>query len=434
MRFIPVGSRPVLPGRHIAKSALLAGVVLSLTMVPTTADDAVVTLFAPTRTSSELPLDQVRGARIELPEAPASETSGEHREFRSEPIKRTVLFVNGQLVAPPLVVTTEQSRVLVNGVELSIDKAFRRALGDTPSIGGDSGLDLAETMPDDESGERRRSRKRRSSADADFAIASDDADDEAAVATTTWKTAEAVTSWLDSGNGVAVVFEGQQPTWFIMTNGGLELLTALQSRGKDRVSMDFVLKQLQSGVNSDIYLNWITGFETSPTLDGLVAKNAELISETESRNQSATAAIIRLRVLSYPMSVVGLLLSVFAFGHVVSNKPPNRFAPSVAELTPETREMVNRCLLLVVALSILDLIWTILASQANQMAELNPMGREFIRNPALLGAFKFVMTGIGVGLLFALKQHRIAQTAAWWACMILTLLTMRWLTFNSMFA
>ncbi len=68
------------------------------------------------------------------------------------------------------------------------------------------------------------------------------------------------------------------------------------------------------------------------------------------------------------------------------------------------------------------------------MTELNPMGREFIQDPALLGVFKFVMTGIGVGLLFVLKQHRIAQTAAWWACMILTLLTMRWLTFNSMFA
>lgn len=434
MRFMPVGSRPVLPGRRIAKSALLAGVVLLLSMVPTTADDAVVTLFASTRTSSELPIDQVRGARIVPPDAPASEASGEHPEFQSEPIKRTILFVNGQLVAPPLVVTTEQSRVLVNGVELSIDKAFRRALGEASSFDGDPDVALAETMPDDETGEPRRSRKRRGSADADFAYASDDADDETAAATITWKTAEAVTSWLDSGNGVAVVFEGQQPIWLTMTNGGLELLTALQSRGKDRDALDFVLKRLQPGVDSDVYLNWITGFETSPTLDGLVAKNAELISETEARNQSATAAVSRLRTLSYPMSIVGLLLSVFAFGHVVSNKPPNRFAPSVAELTPETREMVNRCLLLVVALSILDLIWTILASQANQMTELNPMGREFIRNPALLGVFKFVMTGIGVGLLFALKQHRIAQTAAWWACMILTLLTMRWLTFNSMFA
>ena len=430
MRFMPVDSRPRLPHRLVAKAALVAGAVLSLSTVSTSADDGVETLFASTRGSSELSVEHVREARIAPSEASSPETSSTVRPFRSRSVEKTILFINGQLVAPPLVVTTEQTRVLVNDVELPIDEDFRQLLRETLSSDGDSDSEDAEMMPDDELVERRRSRKRRRSADGGPAYASRDA----GFGANTQETAEAVASWLECGNAITVVFSAQPTAYLPMTAGGLELLTALQSRGRDRKCLDEVLKRLPAEVDPDVYVDWITAFEASPVLDGLVAKHAELISEAESRNQSAVAAVSRLRTMSYPMSVVGLLLSVFAFGHVVSNKPPNRFAPASGELTPETREMVNRCLLLVVALSLLDLIWTILASQANQMTELNPLGREFIQNPALLGAFKFVMTGVGVGLLFALKQHRIAQTAAWWACMILTLLTMRWLTFNSMFA
>ena len=434
MRFMPVDSRPRFPNRLVAKAALLAGVVLSLGTVSTSADDGVATLYASSRSGPELPFEHVRESRIAPSEASSPETSSTTRSFRSRPLEKTILFINGQLVAPPLVVTTEQTRVLVNDVELPIDEHFRQMLWETLLGDGDFDSEDAETMPDDEFGERRRSRKRRRSGGAGLAFASRDAGGDAGLGANAQKTAEAVVSWLECGNAITVVFSGQPTAYFPMTAGGLELLTALQSQGKDRASLDEVLKRLPSDVDSDIYLNWIAAYEASPTLDGLAAKYVDLIRDVESRNQSATAAVSRLRAMSYPMSVVGLLLSVFAFGHVVSNKPPSRFAPVSDELTPEIREMVNRCLLLVVALSLLDLIWTILASQANQMTELNPMGREFIQDPALLGVFKSVMTGIGVGLLFVLKQHRIAQTAAWWACMILTLLTMRWLTFNSMFA
>ncbi len=221
---------------------------------------------------------------------------------------------------------------------------------------------------------------------------------------------------------------------FQMTSGGLELLTALQTGGRDQRVLETVLKQLPHGTNRDTYLDWIKGFQSTPAMDDLVAENSRFITEAEARNSKALAAADRLRMMSFPMSIAGLLLSVFAFGHIVANKPPNRFTPVVEELTPEAHELVNRCLILVVALSVLDLIWTILASQANQMAEINPLGRVFIADPLTLAGFKLLMTGLGVTLLYALKRHRIPQTASWWACLILTLLTMRWLTFNSMFA
>jgi hypothetical protein len=67
------------------------------------------------------------------------------------------------------------------------------------------------------------------------------------------------------------------------------------------------------------------------------------------------------------------------------------------------------------------------------MRELNPFGSNFINDPNLLVVFKMGIIALAVGLLFGLRQYRHAQVGAWWACLICTLLTARWLTLNSMF-
>ena len=94
----------------------------------------------------------------------------------------------------------------------------------------------------------------------------------------------------------------------------------------------------------------------------------------------------------------------------------------------------NEGFVFVVALSLLDLVWTLLVSQAGTMRELNPVGGRLIDDPVKLVAFKVAMTGLAAGLIFKLRYYRRAQLASWWACLILTLLIVRWLTFNSMLA
>jgi hypothetical protein len=450
MRFMPVASRPWFLDWLAAKAVLLAGVaiaVLAHSPIATAYDDEIAfPLIASTGASAKLSPQQASRLDFAGLEAQPTETRHSTSQFESDPIENAVLFINGDLVAPPLVVTAEADRVLVNSVELTIDEQLRQTLNESGYF--ESGADPAdfEGSANGPGIDRQRSRNRRRVFSEDLPPEADKLSRKANAAgkpgrgapkargMSTVRTARAVASWLDTGRSVTVAFTGQRPITLTMTDGGLELLTALQTGGKDRNALDTVLKRLSSDGDAEAYLAWISSFQSTPAFHDLVVANTEFITRATENNVRQTAAVDRLRTMSYPMSILGLLLSVFAFGHVVSNKPPTRFAPVTDELSPEIRLMVNRCLLLVVALSLLDLIWTILASQANQMTELNPLGREFIQNAALLGAFKFVMTGVGVGLLFALKQHRIAQTAAWWACMILTLLTMRWLTFNSMFA
>jgi hypothetical protein len=90
-------------------------------------------------------------------------------------------------------------------------------------------------------------------------------------------------------------------------------------------------------------------------------------------------------------------------------------------------------LALIAAFSGLDLVWTLLASGAGQMTELNPIGSHLLRNPLHLSLFKITATVVSCGLLMYLRQHQRAQLATWWMCLVCTVLTFRWLVLNSMF-
>jgi hypothetical protein len=88
---------------------------------------------------------------------------------------------------------------------------------------------------------------------------------------------------------------------------------------------------------------------------------------------------------------------------------------------------------LIAALSGLDLVWTLLASHAGQMAELNPIGTQLLGNPLHLSLFKITATVASCSLLMFLRRHPRAQLATWWMCLICTVLTFRWLVLHSMF-
>ena len=103
------------------------------------------------------------------------------------------------------------------------------------------------------------------------------------------------------------------------------------------------------------------------------------------------------------------------------------------EFPSAAKGVVGRSLAIVAALSLIDLVWTMAAAQNGTIRELNPLGSKMLDNPTQLFVFKFVATATAIALLYRLKKQPVAQMASWWSCLILTLLTARWLTFNSMF-
>jgi hypothetical protein len=94
---------------------------------------------------------------------------------------------------------------------------------------------------------------------------------------------------------------------------------------------------------------------------------------------------------------------------------------------------LNWSLFFAAVFSSIDLAWTILAVNANAIQELNPLGSHLIENPRHLVGFKVSITFSCLALLWLLRRHKRAQIAAWWICLVLTLITCRWLMIHSLY-
>jgi hypothetical protein len=191
--------------------------------------------------------------------------------------------------------------------------------------------------------------------------------------------------------------------------------------------------QLPPDFDREVWDQWIADFTPTPAFVTRVTAYIEIFDRAGREAQDAISATRRLYDFSYPLSLIGMVASVLGFGHLLSHRPPVGAKSLDIDASPLTLRMVTYSLLLVVLYSALDLTWTILAYQAGQMLELNPLGSRLIEDPLKLIAFKVGATAMSVGLLFYLRKYCKAQLAAWWICLILTLLTARWLMMSSMF-
>ena len=232
------------------------------------------------------------------------------------------------------------------------------------------------------------------------------------------------------GDGSLVLFE-KEPFQAFSGNDSYDVLNVLVNAESRQAFNNGERDWLPSGVDETAWATWISEFKCPEELSRRAEEMLTRIDQLEASIASQHSARRTLESSAYPLTVVGMLLVVLAFGHLLSFKPDSKGE------SPDTRiakRAVIRSLALVTVLSALDLIWTLLVSRAGDMKELNPLGAAVIDDPLALIALKTTATLLAVGLLFGLRRHRVAQQGAWWACLICTLLTVRWLTFNSMFA
>src|SRR4029079_13988584 len=136
--------------------------------------------------------------------------------------------------------------------------------------------------------------------------------------------------------------------------------------------------------------------------------------------------------LIYPLEVSGMVLSVVALGHLLggrphAGKPTRRLDPS-----PALIQALNWSLFFATAFSLLDLAWTIVTVNTNDTRELNPIGSRLIHDPLRLAPVKASVTIACPAHIWVLRKHKRAQIAAWRICLVLTLVTCRWLMVNAL--
>lgn len=324
-------------------------------------------------------------------------------DFESGPISDGFVFVNGEFLSRPYTFQSSGKLTFVNGVNIS-----EELISVTSAPFFDDGEDY-------ESENRGRGARRWSQ-------------------TAQQTYAEFLSKSFSESRMVMVAFDGRPPALLLATVGGNDLLSVLVSETHRSVMLPELLKVAGSPDAYSEWSDWIINFQPGNEFLAAAQPIVDAIDASLEEGQARHAAIRRLESLAYPLTIAGMIMSVFAIGHLMSNPPNGGKVPDEIEESPDVEKIVIRSLKLVVALSLLDLIWTLLASQAGTMRELNPVGGRLINDPTMLILFKVVMTGLAAGLIFKLRYYRRAQLASWWACLILTLLTIRWLTFNSMLA
>jgi len=230
---------------------------------------------------------------------------------------------------------------------------------------------------------------------------------------------------------ILVAFRGRPPVLLRYPPEKHGLLEALMNRDMHAESSGDLIDALPDDCERKFWRQWLAAYVPSDDLRGRVEFELGRIRKIESANVARITAIYRLQTVAYPLSVIGMVLVVAALGHLLSSHPGSNRGGGLDR--PEALRANIISISLIAVFSLVDLVWTVLAIQAGQMRELNPLGRTLIPDPRLLVAFKVGTTVIGCGILYRLRRHTLARMATWWLCLLCTVLLLRWAIFHSMF-
>lgn len=179
----------------------------------------------------------------------------------------------------------------------------------------------------------------------------------------------------------------------------------------------------------ELWRQWLADFQPSASLREKLDSRLAMIEEWRANTKALNSAD-RGELFSYPLVLVGMLLSVVAFGHLMHWTKLGFHGPG--EKTSEVTWYVVIALLLMFGMATLDLVWTTVCTQAGAMTELNPVATLFTHSPAQLAMFKFAATGVSFAIFYFFRSRRQVQQAAWWMCLVCVLLTFRWVVIDSM--
>ncbi|MCC9599661.1 hypothetical protein LOC67_03735 [Stieleria sp. JC731] len=229
-----------------------------------------------------------------------------------------------------------------------------------------------------------------------------------------------------SMGGIVIVYPEVRPIVLYPQGDGYHLLRVLTDQ------MDNAVKP-PAHLNKQEALAWrrvVSEFQPSGDFLARAVDELKRVDEAGRAGDETSAAVFLSNRLAYPLSILAMIGVVLGFGHLLSNRPT---ADSENHDVQKSHKIIVQSLIIIAVFSVVDLIWTLTASNAGAMKELNPLGSQFIHDARLLTLFKLTVTGISIGILYSLRSKPIAHVASWWCCLLMTLLTARWVMFQSMF-
>lgn len=226
-----------------------------------------------------------------------------------------------------------------------------------------------------------------------------------------------------STGGIVHLSQSAPPLTAGHSEGGYELLEALQkSPGKEREKiLTVALPRIRSGV-TDETSSWLSSYLPDEQLAERVNHRVDELHHMETSNRGAATAVRRLNSWNYPLTIAAMMIFVVSIGTLLSVRPQEL----VAVAHSEQDISINRFLVLIAGMSVIDLTWTLLAHQANQINEVNPVGNVLLGDALRTIVFKGLATGMAIGIFHRARQNAFARKACWWVCLTLALLMARW--------
>lgn len=316
---------------------------------------------------------------------PRSQPDGTGRDAQEGgPINYGFVIVDGRYLPPPYVVARQGEQILINGEPFDKERlanGLQRRRG-------------------------RNGRKRRSQP-----LESDD-------------DLETKVERFLLNDGMAVRFpDGAVGTM----HDGYSVVSVLLSEERSDAKLRTLMTDGPQRITSAQWSSLIEGFEVTDDLRTRFESDAAAWNGGIKESGSGSG-----RTMNYVLTVLGMLLAALAFGVVLGGRPSFGSKWSECNGSRESVQLVVRCVILIGLLSVFDLACTAIASHTVGFWELNPFGAIATTNPAVLVAFKLAFTLAGILILFKFRLYHGTQVASWWLCLILALVTARWVMFNSL--
>ena len=231
-----------------------------------------------------------------------------------------------------------------------------------------------------------------------------------------------ITKTLLSG-GVVHVERNKAPFCAEYFSGGFEVLEAMNAEpGPEREA--FLDEAVKEGtvISSPETRAWLSSYRPNTNLATRVDSLVTRTNDIEKSNMLASSAMQRFNSLSYPLTISAMMIFVVSIGSLLEARPQEM----VAVAHNKTEVSIIRFLWLIAGMSLIDLVWTLVAFQANQIAEVNPVGNVLLGNTVRTILFKGLATAMAIGILYKARESLFARKACWWVCLTLALLMGRW--------